>query len=182
MSTGVGLQLVYIFLSFYIFQILYKCSTINIIVSKKKQKTSSMEHKGALFLRLVSNINSSSTGSTPPRLHQAPSQPFKPAAPLVIQMVPHQLHQRERKNQGEVMTGFQDRFQGVGFSFINILKNVPGNTQASHPTVPVPATDKSPRAWRGHHLPERLLRPAGQKLMGEKYRSHPLLGLPVVRE
>ena len=141
-----------------------------------------MEHKGALFLRLLSNTDSSSTGSTPPRLHQAPSQPFKPAAPLVIQMVPHLLHQRERQNQEEVMTSFQDRFQGVGFSFIHILKNVPSNTQASHPTVPVPATDKSPRAWRGHRLSERLLRRAGQKLMGEKYRSHLLLGLLVVRE
>lgn len=78
--------------------------------------------------------------------------------------------------------GSNDQFSGqtlgCGLLFCSghILKNVPGNTQAFHPTNLVLAANMRLRVWRGH-CSQRLLRPAGQKLMGEKNRSHPLLGL-----
>lgn len=54
----------------------------------------------------------------------------------------------------------------MGFCFVHILKNVSSNTQASHPTAPVRAANKSPRVWRGHQLPERLLKTPGLKADG----------------
>lgn len=64
---------------------------------------------------------------------------------------------------------------GLLFCFVHIIKNVPSDTQAFHPTALVPAANKSWRARRGHRS-QRWLRPAGQKLMGQEYRCHPLLG------
>lgn len=73
---------------------------------------------------------------------------------------------------------FSGQILGCGLLFCSghILKNVPGDTQAFHPTNLVPAADMRLRVCRGH-CSQRLLRPAGQKLMGEKNRSYPLLGL-----
>lgn len=125
-----------------------------------------MKHKDALILRLASNIL-----PTPP-LHptQAPSD-----SRTAINSGSSPCHSHgpsftplEKKAEAR---GVNDQFSGqileywLLFCFSHILKNVPGNPQVFHPTNLVPAANKSPRVWRGHHS-QRLLRTAGQSFPG----------------